>query len=66
MIYIIEDEATDFTLGPDYTVTLYTNEGTDTEDELYWGCVRAIWNNDGDTAYLYDLTGEIVDSHQVE
>ncbi|ADI73370.1 Deoxyribonuclease I [Methanohalobium evestigatum Z-7303] len=66
----IEDEAnhayefTDFTLGPNNTVTLYTDEGTDAENQLYWGSGRAIWNNDGDNAYLYDSTGELVDSYQ--
>ncbi|MFP4655856.1 MAG: lamin tail domain-containing protein [Methanohalobium sp.] len=70
--WVIEDEAnhayefTDFSLGPDNTVILYTDEGTDNEDELYWGSGRPIWNNDGDTAYLYDSTGELVDSHQVD
>jgi endonuclease/exonuclease/phosphatase family metal-dependent hydrolase len=67
----IEDEAnhayefTDFTLGSNNTVTLYTDEGSDTENQLYWDSSRAIWNNDGDTAYLYDSTGELVDSYQV-
>ena len=40
--------------------TLYTEEGTDTATELYWGSGNPIWNNDGDTAYLYDDSGYLV------
>ncbi|WP_198362258.1 hypothetical protein [Thermococcus profundus] len=29
--------------------------------DLYWGSGRAIWNNDHDTAYLYNSQGELVD-----
>ncbi len=47
------------TLDSKATVTLYTGEGTDTATELYWG-KSSIWNNDGDTAYLYDDSGKLV------
>ena len=51
-----------FTLEAGDTVTLYTEEGNDSASELYWGSGRPIWNNDGDTASLYDINGGIVDT----
>lgn len=48
------------TLNSQTAVTLYTEEGTDTATELYWGSGNPIWNNDGDTAYLYDDSGYLV------
>ncbi len=53
-----------FTLSSGATVTLYTDEGTDTTTELYWGSGRPVWNNDGDTAKLYDASGDL--KHQLE
>lgn len=50
------------TLDSQATVTLYTGEGTNTATELYWGSGSPIWNNDGDTAYLYDNSGNMVAS----
>jgi hypothetical protein len=62
----IEDEASKHTytfpsyiLGPESTVTVYTEKGTSTATELYWG-LSPVWNNDGDTVYLYDNNGELV------
>ncbi|MFC7059982.1 lamin tail domain-containing protein [Halovenus salina] len=43
-----------FTLGSGEKVTLYTGSGEDTETELYWGSGSAIWNNGGDTVFVYD------------
>jgi len=51
----------DFVLNADATVTVYTGSGTDIQDKLYWGSGSPIWNNDGDTAYLKDDKGKIVD-----
>lgn len=48
------------TLGSKASVTLYTGEGMDTATEIYWGSGSPIWNNDGDTAYLYDDNGKQV------
>jgi endonuclease YncB( thermonuclease family) len=63
----VEDEAdhtyhfpSDFTLDPGDTVTLYTGSGEDTDSELYWGSGSAIWNNGGDTIYVYDDDGETI------
>ncbi len=51
-----------FQLEAGATVTLYTAEGSNTETELYWGSGNPFWNNDGDTAFLYDNEGYLVDS----
>ncbi len=51
-----------FQLEAGATVTLYTIEGSDTETELYWGSGNPFWNNDGDTAFLYDSEENLVDS----
>lgn len=49
-------------LGGD-TVTVHTGSGADTAEDLYWGhSGSGIWNNDGDTAYLLDPTGNIAAS----
>jgi hypothetical protein len=49
-----------YTLDSGNTVTVYTEEGTNSASELYWQLENPIWNNDGDKAYLYDNTGELV------
>lgn len=49
-----------FTLDPGARVTLYTGSGTNSNTELYWGSNSAIWNNDGDTIYVYDEEGRKV------
>jgi micrococcal nuclease len=47
-----------FTLFPDETVTVRTGCGTDFDTELHWCNVgSAVWNNDGDTAFLLDPNG---------
>lgn len=47
-----------YTLSSKSTVTVYTGEGTSTATELYWQLGSPVWNNDGDTAYLYDYIGK--------
>lgn len=63
----IEDEGSkhtyifpSYTLDAGSTVTVYTGKGTSTAIELYWGSSSPIWNNDGDTAYLFDSSGKLV------
>ncbi|KKG13066.1 lamin tail domain-containing protein [Methanosarcina sp. 2.H.A.1B.4] len=63
----IEDESgkntytfSSYTLDSGTTVTLYTGEGKNSATELYWQLGSPIWNNDGDTAYLYDESGKMV------
>lgn len=53
----------DFTLSAEGTVTVLTGSGTDTSASLYWGSKTPIWNNDGDTAYLKDANGIVVDEY---
>ena len=49
-----------FELQPGATVTIRTGSGTSTATDLYWGSKRAIWNNDGDTVYLYGPNNNLV------
>jgi micrococcal nuclease len=51
-----------FTLHPGAVVRIHSGCGTDSATELFW-CTSgsAIWNNDGDTAFLVDPSGNIVD-----
>ena len=53
-----------FKLAEGATVTVYTGCGDDTDDELYW-CEQgsAVWNNSGDTGFLLDPSGNIVDTY---
>lgn len=52
-----------FTLQPGASVVLHTGSGINTATDLYWGSSAAIWNNDGDTVYLYDGVWNLVDSY---
>ncbi len=37
--------------------------GTDTATDLYWcNSGSAVWNNDGDTAFLFDPDDSLVDT----
>jgi len=51
-----------FSLGPGATVRIHSGCGSDSDADLFW-CTSgsAIWNNDGDTAFLEDPSGNIVD-----
>jgi len=49
----------DYELMGSSTVTIYTGrEGNPTQTSLYWP--EEMWNDTGDTAYLYDETGKLV------
>lgn len=52
-----------FSLGPGTSVTVRTGCGSDSATDLHW-CNQgsAVWNNSGDTAFLLDPAGNIVDS----
>jgi micrococcal nuclease len=53
-----------FTLLGDEAATVHTGCGTDTDTDLYWCWTSsAIWNNDGDTAFLLDPNGNIAVSY---
>jgi len=74
--WTVKDEAThiytfpSFSLTSGGSVTLATGQGTDTSTELYWGrkagSSTAVWNNAGDTVYLRDAGGLLVDSESWE
>ena len=49
------------TLAPGATVKLHTGKNSNGPEDVYWGKNQAVWNNDGDTVYLYDATGAMVD-----
>jgi micrococcal nuclease len=51
-------------LAPNATLRLHSGRGADTAARLYWGLANdAVWNNDGDTAYLRDAAGTFVDAY---
>lgn len=52
-----------FTLDAGASVTIHTGCGSPSATDLYW-CNEgsAIWNNEGDTAFLLDPDGNIVDT----
>lgn len=59
-----------FLLKAGQSVTIYTGSGINTTSKLYWGRKEgedigegAIWNNDGDCAYLVDEQGDVVDTY---
>ncbi|MEM2873842.1 MAG: thermonuclease family protein [Candidatus Nanoarchaeia archaeon] len=62
----IKDQATHFyyfkniSLEPNMQIILYTGSGIDTKTELYWNSKEPIWNNAGDTAFLFDENGDLV------
>jgi len=65
--YTVRDEANHeytvpdgVTLRPGEQITLFTGSGSDTDDSLYWGSSRPIWNNDGDTVYVETANGTSV------
>ncbi|MFZ0493588.1 MAG: thermonuclease family protein [Acidimicrobiia bacterium] len=43
-------------------VTIHSGCGTDTTTDLFWCADGPIWDNDGDTALIYDESGALVDA----
>ncbi len=52
-----------FSLASDATVRLHSGDGTDSDTDLYWGG-SFVWNNGGDTVFLYDDAGSLVQSRE--
>ena len=50
-----------FTLAGGSAVTVHTGSSTDTAAHVYWNNGWYIWNNTGDTAYLYIAAGTLKD-----
>jgi hypothetical protein len=55
-----------FGLAGGATVRIHTGCGPDTATDLHW-CISgsAVWNNDGDTAFLVDPAGNVNDQRAV-
>lgn len=51
-----------FCLSGYASVYLYSGKGTNTTTRRYWGSGWHIWNNTGDTAYLRNSAGTLMDS----
>lgn len=51
-----------FALIPGASVTLYTGSGANSSTKRYWAYDGYIWNNSGDTAYLRNASGTLVDT----
>ena len=47
-------------LAAEGSVTLYSGSGSDIKTEVYWNSKTPIWNNNGDTAYLFNKEGDLV------
>lgn len=48
------------------SIMLYSGCGNDQADKLYWKCPErkyAIWNNSGDSAFLYNEKGELISNY---
>jgi micrococcal nuclease len=57
----------DFTLEGLKGVIIYSGCGSDTQEKLYWQCPEgqyAIWNNNGDHAFLYDSSDNLISEYQ--
>jgi Flp pilus assembly pilin Flp len=52
-----------FHLQAGASVRLHSDRGADTQTNLYWGTEGNIWNDKGDTAYLRDGAGALVDEY---
>ncbi len=50
-----------YTFNSGAAITLYTGTGEQTPVKLYWGKTKsAVWNNSGDTLFLYNADGELI------
>ncbi len=55
----------EFILSPRGRVTIWSTTGINKPTDLYWGRKDSIWNNTGDTAYLYDKGNVLIYSFRV-
>ena len=53
-----------FSLASGAWVKLRTGCGSNTATDLYWCRSQAVWNNDGDTVYLYNAAWALVDQYR--
>ncbi len=67
--FILQDESLkqfsfpDIHLQPSGTIAVYTGSGKDNAASLYWGLSLPIWNNKGDTVFLFDDEYRLIDSY---
>ena len=65
--WTIKDSATNiykfcsFLFKKDSIIYLFSGSGIDNGGNFYWGCTRAVWNNNHDTLYLRDDEGLLVE-----
>ena len=52
-----------YVLGAGATVKVWVKAGTNTQTDLYWGRGSSVWTNTGDTAFLRDDAGALVDQY---
>ena len=52
-----------FVIQPDQVCRVYTNESHPEWCDFNYGSGTAIWNNSGDTAYLRDSNGTLIDDY---
>lgn len=52
----------DFRVAPGVNVYIHTGKGTNTSTHRYWGRSWYVWNNTGDTAYLRNSAGTLIDT----
>jgi micrococcal nuclease len=49
-------------LVPGEEVSLFSGKGTHDAMSLFWGSDKPLWNNQGDTVFLFDDEGRLIDS----
>jgi micrococcal nuclease len=66
--FILKDQSNHRYVFPEFTlkingeVKIHTGTGKNTSETLYWGSDEPIWNNSGDTAFLYDQAIQLISS----
>nr|WP_275587092.1 lamin tail domain-containing protein [Micromonospora terminaliae] len=67
--YYVRDKAgyvysftSDFKVAAGNSILIHTGKGTNAGTHRYWGRSWYVWNNTGDTAYLRNSSGTLVDS----
>ena len=53
----------EFKLAPGASVKVHTGRGANSATDLYWGRRGVVWNNKGDTVYLHDSAGNLIDEY---
>lgn len=53
----------EFLIGSGQFVKVWTKAGSNDSQNLYWGRNQAVWNNDGDCAYLKDHNGGLISTY---